>query len=586
MGNGGTSSPAAARHSHLQPGEGLRAGAPGCAAMGDMRRAGWRALGADRGCLVGSTLPACSTPLGAAPGPAARPRALPAAHGAGAPGSAPCALPGTGRTRRGGARWAQGAGTGSSEPGRAEPGRDGAGGAGPSRDGRAGPGRAGADRAEAGGPRSWAGAQSPFQPVAMATRRLAAAAHPAPLTPAVTAAPPVNPRHTARDGGHGTATARPPRHRHRHRPPPSLGSPIPAARCPPSRCPPPRPPGGCRPGPSGRTHRRGRRRGWAMPGAAAAAAAAPRPALRSVRPRPRTGSARRVHGGGGRGRGRRRSTPSVPPPVSPRGPRDPPRSRGMRGEGHPVPAGLCDLGTAPPGPHRHRGPLPGTGTGRPPGGGHRQRHRPGHPAAPRASRCGREHPAPGGPCGVPGVPPGPGSPRRAPSTPNPPGHPRSAPAARPAVPCAHPGRSAQAPLHPPAAPRCPGTALPVGTSPQKRILPLPWEQPPPLQCPAAPSRAGGVHQVPGWDAPLPASALGPGTAVPPHSTRGVLGSADTAPQPQQHSRPPQPLCHPPNFSRCALSQPGDIPPAALSLLAQRLSPSLPVPGLPCCFIPA
>lgn len=125
MGNGGTSSPAAARHSHLQPGDGLRAGAPGCAAIGDMRRAGWRALGADRGCLVGSTLPACSTPLGAAPGPAARPRALPKAHGAGAPGSAPCALPGTGRSRRGGARWAQGAGNGSSEPGRAEPGRAG-----------------------------------------------------------------------------------------------------------------------------------------------------------------------------------------------------------------------------------------------------------------------------------------------------------------------------------------------------------------------------------------------------------------------------------------------------------------------------
>lgn len=146
MGNGGTSSPAAARHSHLQPGDGLRAGAPGCAAMGDMRRAGWRALGADRGCLVGSIPPACSTPLGAAPGPAARPRALPKAHGAGAPGSAPCALPGTGRTRRGGARWAQGAGNGSSEPGRTGPGWGRRRGAEPRWPGRAGPGRSGSSR--------------------------------------------------------------------------------------------------------------------------------------------------------------------------------------------------------------------------------------------------------------------------------------------------------------------------------------------------------------------------------------------------------------------------------------------------------
>lgn len=45
MGNGGTSSPPASRHSHLQPGEGLQAGPPGCAAIGDsvVRRAGWRA---------------------------------------------------------------------------------------------------------------------------------------------------------------------------------------------------------------------------------------------------------------------------------------------------------------------------------------------------------------------------------------------------------------------------------------------------------------------------------------------------------------------------------------------------------------
>lgn len=95
--------------------------------------------------------------------------------------------------------------------------------------------------------------------------------------------------------------------------------------------------------------------------------------------------------------------------------------------------------------------------------------------------------------------------------------------------------------------------------PPKRILPRPWEQPPPLQCPAAPSQAGGVHQVPVWDAPVPASALGPGTAVPPYSTRGVSGSADTAPQPQQHSRPPQPLCHPQFLPVCPLPARGHSP---------------------------
>lgn len=163
-----------------------------------------------------------------------------------------------------------------------------------------------------GGPRSWAVAQSPFQPVAMATRRLAAAAHPAPLTPAVTAAvtaaPPARPRRAAPHRAQ----------RHREPPPPALPRGIPTAAPrgfppPPPLSPPPR----CGPrgavgahSPSGAAARLGH------PGGGGGCSA-PRAALSPARPR--TGSARREHGGGGRGRGRRRCTPSLPPAV-PSGP--------------------------------------------------------------------------------------------------------------------------------------------------------------------------------------------------------------------------------------------------------------------------
>lgn len=241
-----------------------RGASPGRPRDGDAAPQRYRTAGAAR-CPHGSPSAAGSaerggTPRSSAPAHTRRPH-RPAPRAQGPTGAAPRGfgvLPAQCCGRCG-----AGMGTSPAEPHRAAP----------HRSGWVGPG----------GPRSWAGAQSPFQPVAMATRRLAAAAHPAPLTPAVTAAvtaaPPVRPRRAA------------PHRAQRHREPPPPPSPAGSPSPPPAGSP-PRPslpplPGADPAGPSGRTHRRGRRRGWAIPGAAAAA---PRPALRSARPDPAPGA--------------------------------------------------------------------------------------------------------------------------------------------------------------------------------------------------------------------------------------------------------------------------------------------------------
>lgn len=295
----------------------------------------WDGLGTGTPRHSGTARPGARTALLSPPAPSAEgPRAAPLPHTRG--GRTAPHRPAPRAQGRTGAAWGPpGAalravrGRDGDEPRRTEPHRTAAGGSG------------------RGGPRSWAVAQSPFQPVAMATRRLAAAAHPAPLTPAVTAAvtaaPPARPRRAAPHRAQ----------RHREPPPPALPRGIPTAA--PRGFPPPRPslplPGADPAAPSGRTHRRGRRRGWAIPGAAAAA---PRPALRSARPDPAPGArgaSTAGAGGGGaavaaplRCRRRYRAAPGAAPSPS---------AAGVGTE----PGGTGTPDTAPP--HRASFSIPG-----------------------------------------------------------------------------------------------------------------------------------------------------------------------------------------------------------------------------------
>ena len=189
-----------------------RGASPGRPRDGDAAPQRYRTAGAAR-CPHGSPSAAGSaerggTPRSSAPAHTRRPH-RPAPRAQGPTGAAPRGfgvLPAQCCGRCG-----AGMGTSPAEPHRAAP----------HRSGWVGPG----------GPRSWAGAQSPFQPVAMATRRLAAAAHPAPLTPAVTAAvtaaPPVRPRRAA------------PHRAQRHREPPPPPSPAGSPSPPPAGSPPP-----------------------------------------------------------------------------------------------------------------------------------------------------------------------------------------------------------------------------------------------------------------------------------------------------------------------------------------------------------
>lgn len=192
-----------------------------------------------------------------------------------------------------------------------------------------------------------AGAQSPFQHVAMATRRLAAAAHPAPLTLAVTrrrrARPhpltPAPPR-PAPTPGSGTATRTGTAPRPESPTAGAAATPNPAPR---GRSGPVRPPSPSRAAADRAVPVRAGRGGAGALTVGGGGAAGPcrwrrrLPRAPLSPARPRTGSARRVHGGGGLGRGRsaaplhcrRAARHRRPPPApAPRPPRsDIPRPR-------------------------------------------------------------------------------------------------------------------------------------------------------------------------------------------------------------------------------------------------------------------